>query len=169
MLRIQTTLLIAIVMVLTINCKSGHTAYKPSQEVSLTSRLENIKMTDIDGRPFTLHALGGKPVFLNFWATWCRPCISEMRSMEELYQKYKGKAVFLAVTTEDISKIKEFKAKNDFHFDFAKLDVEYIDAFVITLPTTFLIDRSGKLVYEEEGARVWTSFNNEEKFKEIIR
>ena len=124
MLRIQTILLIAATVILTLSCKSGHTPYKPTQEVTLPTRLENIKMTDLQGRPFTLHKLGGKPVFLNFWATWCRPCISEMKSMEDLYQKYKGKAVFLAVTTEDISKIKEFKAKNDFHFDFAKLDVE---------------------------------------------
>ena len=169
MLRIHQITLIIGTVLLTFCCSNRHQPYQPTKKVVLSDRLERIKMSDLKGKPFTLHNFGGRPVFLNFWATWCRPCISEMRSMEELHQRYKGQAVFLAVTTEDVEKIKKFKAENDFTFEFAKLDVEYIDAFVITLPTTLLINREGKMLYEEEGARIWTSYNNEEKLKECLK
>lgn len=139
----------------------------PPAGFELESRLNRIKMSDLNGLPFTLHDLAGKPVFLNFWATWCGPCISEMRSIEEVYQQFKDEVVFLAVSTEDPAKIEAFRQKNPFSFQFARLDVEYVDAFVIKLPTTMLISRNGKLTYEEEGYRVWTHFNNLEKIKEI--
>jgi thiol-disulfide isomerase/thioredoxin len=133
----------------------------------LDDRLQRIKLSDLDGRPFTLEDLGGRPVFLNFWATWCGPCISEMRSIEEVYQQYKDDVVFLAVSTETPEQIKAFQAKHDYSFQFARLEVEYVDAFVVKLPTTMLITRDGKMQYEEEGFRVWTQYNNLEKIKEI--
>jgi len=144
-------------------------SYSALKEVELSDRLKRIKMTNRFGYPFTLRDLGGRPVFLNFWATWCGPCISEMRSMSEIYEIYKDQAVFLAVTTEDFDKIEAFRQEHQFPFEFARLDVDYIEAFVIKLPTTMLINRNGELVYEEEGYRDWTNFNNVEKLKEIIR
>ena len=134
---------------------------------ALDDRLQRIKMSDLNGRPFTLEDLGGRPVFLNFWATWCGPCISEMKSIEEAYQDYKGEVVFLAVSNEDPEKIEAFREKNPFSFQFARLEVDYLHAFVIKLPTTMLISREGKLIHEEEGYRVWTKYNNIEKIKEI--
>jgi len=144
-------------------------SYSALEEVELSDRLKRIKMTNRFGYPFTLQDLGGRPVFLNFWATWCGPCISEMRSMAEIYEIYKDQAVFLAVTTEDFEKIEAFREKHEFPFEFARLDVDYVEAFVIKLPTTMLISRDGRLVYEEEGYRDWTNYNNVEKLKEILR
>ena len=92
-----------------------------------------------------------------------------MESIEGVYQKYKGKVIFLAVSTESPEKIEAFRKKNPFSFQFARLEGDYLDAFVVKLPTTMLITRDGTLLYEEEGYRVWTMYNNLEKVKEIAR
>ncbi len=136
---------------------------------ALSDRLRRVKLTDLQGRPFNLALYYGKPVFLNFWATWCGPCIQEMESIEAVYQQYKGKVIFLAVTTEEPEKIEAFRKKYPYTFDFARLEGDYLDAFVVKLPTTMLITRDGTLLYEEEGYRVWTMHNNLEKVKEIAK
>src|SRR5712692_4171193 len=54
-----------------------------------------------DDRQVTLSDLKGKVVFLNFWATWCRPCEEEMPSMERLYQRFKDKGLVVLAISED--------------------------------------------------------------------
>ena len=137
--------------------------------IQLDERLEKIKMTDLKGKPFSLHQLAGKPVFLNFWATWCRPCVSEMQSIEEVSRQFKDEIVFLSVSPEDIAKIKAFQQDQKFSFDLAQLNIDFIDAYVIALPTTLLINRKGELVAEEEGLRIWTQPNNLEKLKALAK
>ena len=128
----------------------------PAEESSgLSARLQKIRFTDLDGNTRTLQDFAGKPVFLNFWATWCGPCRMEMPDIEQAYQKYKDEIHFLAVSTEDLSKISAYQQNNQLHFDFARLDLDYIEVYVVKLPTTMLIDRTGRLVADEEGARRW--------------
>lgn len=69
--------------------------------------------------------------------------------------------VFLAVSTENLEKIRHFKEERPFSFDYARLDIDYIDAYVIKLPTTLLINRKGEVVHEEEGSRDWSSRESE--------
>lgn len=150
-------------------CSAGRHTYPlpANQAITLSERLGKIKMTDLKGRPVTLHNLAGKPVFLNFWATWCGPCVSEMQSIEAVYQQFKNDIVFLAVSNEDPAKIRSHIEKHKFSIEFARLDIAYIDAYVVTLPTTLLIDADGRLVSEEEGFRIWTQYNNVEKLKAL--
>ncbi len=158
-----------LVVVLAISCHAPRVSQPVPPSVQLSERLEKIKMTDGKGRPLTLHDLAGKPVFLNFWATWCRPCVSEMQSVEEVYEQFKNDIVFLAVSNEDPDKIRSFQEANKFSFQFAHLDIGYIDAYIINLPTTLLIDPAGRLVSEEEGLRIWTQYNNLEKLKALAK
>lgn len=156
-------------MALALSCHTGRPARSAAPAVQLDERLEKIKMTDLKGRPMSLHQFVGKPVFLNFWATWCRPCVSEMQSIEEVYQQFKSDIVFLAVSNEEPEKIRAFLDKNKFSFSFARLDMAYIDAYIVTMPTTMLLDAAGNLVAEEEGFRVWTQYNNLEKLKALAK
>jgi len=158
-----------LVVLLALACNAGRPVAHPATTVQLSERLGKIKMTDLKGRPLTLHQFVGKPVFLNFWATWCRPCVSEMQSIEEVYQQFKNDVVFLAVSNEEPEKIRDFLEKNKFSFAFARLDMAYIDAYIVTMPTTMLIDAAGNLVAEEEGFRVWTQYNNLEKIKALAK
>lgn len=154
-------------VLLACSCTASRPAPPAAPQTPLDERLEKIRMSDLKGRPLNLHKLSGKPVFLNFWATWCGPCVSEMQSIETVYQQYKNEVVFLAVSTEDPAKIRAFIDKHKLSFDFAHLDIEYIDAYIVTMPTTLLIDRNGRLMLEEEGFRIWTDYNNLEKVKKL--
>jgi peroxiredoxin len=151
------------------SCKTPQAAAPPAPKASLSERLEKIKMTDLQGNAFTLHAYAGKPVFLNFWATWCRPCISEMQSIEAAYAQLGKEVAFLAVSSESPEKIQAFLEKNKFSFPIAHLDINYIDVYIVKMPTTFLIDASGNLVLEEEGYRDWMQYGNLEKIKSLVK
>lgn len=100
----------------------------------------------------------GKVVFLNFWATWCPPCIAEMPSIQELYKDYNDKVVFLFVTNEDFKTVKQFKTKKDFDFlVFNPLNEIPEKLTTTSIPRTFIINRKGEIVVDESGAIDWNS------------
>ncbi|MBK6996049.1 MAG: TlpA family protein disulfide reductase [Lewinellaceae bacterium] len=98
-------------------------------------------MTDLEGKPVSLSRFCRKTRFLNFWATWCGPCVSEMGSLKS-FPAVQDQIVFLAVSNESPALIKSY-LKNKFSFNFAHLDVTYLDVYVVSLPTTMLIDGKG--------------------------
>jgi len=141
---------------------------KEAAPPELEERLSKIRLTDLNNRSYGLQELVGQPIFLNFWATWCAPCIAEMGTIAYLHQKYGERMVFLAVSTENLEKIQRFKEERPFSFDYARLDIDYIDAYVIKLPTTLLINRKGEVVHEEEGSRDWSSRESEDKVRAAL-
>lgn len=78
-------------------------------------------LQDLDGNDVTLTELLKKgPVFLSFWATWCSPCKEEMKYLQEIYDKYKGKGfTYLAVNTDtqkSLSKVKSYISTKGYTF-----------------------------------------------------
>jgi thiol-disulfide isomerase/thioredoxin len=113
----------------------------------------------LNGRIQRLGALKGKVVFLNFWATWCPPCRSEMPSMNTLYQRFKGQGLeILAVDcAEDKQDVDYFMTRNKLDFS-ALLDVsgDVSDIYGIeAIPTTYIIDKEGMIISRVVGSRNW--------------
>jgi peroxiredoxin len=123
---------------------------KPAPDFSLPS---------LGGKKVTLSEFKGKAVFLNFWATWCPPCKDEMPSMEKIYREQKGKLEILAVSIDKGSKeVAAFKKEYDLSFPIL-LDPDNLVAALYELafvPTTYLIDRAGNVVFRETQYRDWT-------------
>ncbi len=118
---------------------------------------------DLQGRPATLADFTGRVVVLNFWATWCAPCLREMPSLDRLQAALGEEGlVVLAVSLDRRGKevVQPFLKKNDL----ARLAV-FLDprgalssAFgLLGLPTTYLIDAEGRLVGAIQGPAEWDS------------
>jgi peroxiredoxin len=113
----------------------------------------------LGGEILKLKAQRGKPVMVNFWATWCAPCREEMPAMERLYLKHRERGfVLLAVSVDsDASLVKPFLEKLKLTFPVtldAKMDLANSYG-VRALPASFLIDRNGYLTALALGPRAW--------------
>ena len=125
------------------------------------------KLRDTLGNNFDFQTAKGKVIVINFWATWCPPCIAEMPSMELLYKKYEDNndVVFLFVSNEDVSVIKRFIFKKDYSFKVYQPLTKYPKEFnVSSIPRTFIISKKGEIVIDKSGAADW---NNERVTKAI--
>ena len=113
---------------------------------------------DLEGNFVSLEDFKGKKIVLNFWATWCTPCLKEMPSMAQAQELLQSENfVFLFATTDDIEKIIEFKQKNSYPFQFLQFKNSLDKLNIYALPATFLYDSKGNLVKRIDGATVWDS------------
>lgn len=124
---------------------------------------------DREGKITNLSDLKGKVVFINFWATWCPPCIAEMPSINKLKNKFKDNpnVVFIMLDMDsDLKKSLKFMERKTYNLD-VYIPASQIsgDYFQGALPTTLLFNKSGKLVFKHEGGADYS--NTEfEKFLE---
>jgi cytochrome c biogenesis protein CcmG, thiol:disulfide interchange protein DsbE len=114
----------------------------------------------LGGEPLRLSSQRGKAVLLNFWATWCAPCRTEMPALERLYQRHKAaglEVIAINLNTPSAAGVEAFVQEVKVTFPIA-LDPGWSTAQayrVLGLPTTYLIDRTGHVVVRELGARDW--------------
>ncbi len=112
-------------------------------------------MLDINGNEIKLSDFFGKPIVLNFWASWCPPCKSEMPHFDKVYNELKDDVVFMMVDSVDggretIEKGKKFI--NDNGYSFPIYFDENNEYGISALPTTIFIDKNGNIVTGWEGA-----------------
>jgi len=114
------------------------------------------ELTGLDGTQHRLSEQRGKWVMINFWATWCPPCIHEMPELEAFYQAHNnGEATVWGVTFEDTPAelIREFVGDLNVSYPIMGLGRAPITPFgtVRVLPTTFVINPAGEFVRRFEG------------------
>lgn len=130
-------------------------------------------LKDEEGKTHKLSDYRGKVVVLNFWATWCPPCIKEMPSMERAHKKWVKEGIeILAVNAgEDEDSIFAFTGEYDISFT-VLLDEEnsVLNNFPsIGLPTTYIIDPQGYVVYRAVGDREWDDPKITEKLRLLLK
>ena len=109
-------------------------------------RAMDFTLPTLDGRELTLSDYQGQPVILNFWASWCGPCIVEMPLLERAAILYRGRVTILGVNNgESLQTVQNFAAERTLSFPLL-LDDNYLvgDQYLVTaLPTTVFIDEKG--------------------------
>ena len=112
-----------------------------------------------EGTAVNLSDFYGKPIVVNFWATWCGPCKMELPAFEKLYQKYKDEVTFLMVNLTDdaddtIEKVSAFVEENQYTFPvYHDVDMNAALTYYITsVPRTLFIDSNGNISYGYMGA-----------------
>ncbi len=112
------------------------------------------ELTDTQGRRHRLEDYRGKWVVVNYWATWCTPCIHEIPDIAKFARANRDKVVLgIALDAQDVEKTTKFAARvgHDYPLVLATESVEKQFAPVKGLPTTRIYDPSGKLVYDRPG------------------
>jgi len=104
-------------------------------------------LPDLTGKTVSLTALRGKPVLINFWATWCEPCREEMPALEELSKRAVGRYAVLGVSLdEDAAAVRAFAKAHKLTFPLMLADRKTSSGYAVRgLPATFLIDAEGRI------------------------
>ncbi|WP_458626161.1 TlpA family protein disulfide reductase [Winogradskyella sp. PC D3.3] len=129
----------------------------------------NWNLVSDSGKKFDFNATKGKVVLINFWATWCPPCIAEMPSLQELYKDYGDKVIFLFVTNDDFDTVETFKTKRDFTFEvFTPLSEVPENLRAHSIPRTFILNKTSEIVIDESGAVNWNSPTVRKQLDELL-
>jgi len=125
----------------------GESPTAPVEGAQVGNLAPDFQLQSLDGQTVSLGNLQGKPVLINFWASWCGPCRSEMPYIQEIYEEWVDKGlVLLAINIgESSSKVEEFMQGLNLSFTVlldTKQDVA--QRYNVTgIPTTFFIDKDG--------------------------
>jgi len=133
----------------------------------------SIKLIVSNGDMFTKNTFKDRVTIVNFWATWCPPCVEEIPSLNRLKNKFQGKDFDLISINyaEDLSSIKRFMKKVNVEFQ-VLLDKDGALAKqwnVITYPSTFIIDKNGHIIYGVNAAIEWDSSEVVEKIEQLLK
>jgi thiol-disulfide isomerase/thioredoxin len=120
-------------------------------------------LRDVNGKDVTLSSFKGKVVVLNFWATWCPPCREEIPDLIKLQKKYaeKGLVVIgMSVDEAGPAAVKAFVRRTGMNYPVVIVDEKTAFAYGITgaIPTTFVINREGKVVTGIQGGADLSTF-----------
>ena len=121
-------------------------------------------LSRIDGGEVTLSELRGKVVILDFWATWCPPCVKGIPEFVELYNKYNSKGVDIVGISLDrgTSVVKRFLAKHKVPYPVVMAERQVVDFYQPAyIPTTYIIDPQGLVVTKVVGYHPKSFFETE--------
>ncbi len=122
---------------------------------------QDFQLEDLQGNLVSLSKLQGKIIILNFWSTWCKPCVAEMPALEKLHKQYRegNLAVLMINFGESKEKVKDFIKQNHLSLNVLLDPTKKVSRQYRTfaLPTTYFLDRDGNFLAGAIGPLEWNS------------
>ncbi len=119
-------------------------------------QIDNFEMTLLDGTKTSFEEYKGKKILLNFWATWCGPCVGEMPAFQKLSEEYPEELIVLAINcSEDKDTVQKFIDNNGYTFPIvldADGTIQTMFGGIYSIPVTVIIDEEGYIVSSHVGA-----------------
>jgi thiol-disulfide isomerase/thioredoxin len=151
---------------LLVGCSSSSS--QNSNSYPSNSIQSNSIYVDLDNNEVDLSFFRGKKILINYWATWCGPCIQEMPSLLKAQELLKDENyIFLLVSDESMQKISTFKNRKKFNFTYLKSSVSLGSMGIYSLPTTYIFNEKGEKVNKIVGAVDWNSNRMIKKLKSL--
>ncbi len=125
---------------------------------------------DVRGEAVPMDVFRGQVIFLNFWATWCPPCVAELPEIQKAYDRFGEEVAFVLVTGEDPAKVTAFFEKHGYELPVYFQTGPIPDVFAHrAIPTTFIVSRDERIVLSKKGAMNWDSGSTSRMFQKLIR
>ncbi len=131
---------------------------------------DKLQLSTLEGDKVDMDKLENHYLLVNFWATWCRPCIREMPALNELEQALEGQNIeFIFISNEDRGHVSEFLARQELGIN-SYIMKDAIEVYeLLYLPTTFIISPEGEVLKKMEGEQDWTGARMKQEINDLIR
>ena len=124
--------------------------------------LNQVEVQDLNGTKIELNEYLGKPLVVNYWATWCAPCIKEFPYFEDVKQELGDDVNFVMISDETLDKIINFSESKPYSFNYLRSNKNLSEYGINARPTTYFYNSKGELVVKH------TSNLDSESLKELI-
>lgn len=149
----------------------GQSIEKPPRDFTLNDPEMDVDLQGFNGAPnINLADLRGEVVFLNFWGSWCPPCIEEMPSIQKLYASHKNSVAFVLIAMQD-SPEKFMPFLEDNRYTVPVYEASSLIPKVLipnVFPTTYIINRQGEVVLKEIKSKDWNSYEVNQLLVDLI-
>lgn len=130
----------------------------PEADSGALATLWSLTLERPDGSPMALASLSGRPLLINFWATWCKPCLRELPAIEHWYQDHRGQGwQVLALAVDQIQPVRDFLARQPLTLTVAMAGLDGTDLIhqfgnkAGGMPFTVMIDAQGRVRQRKMG------------------
>lgn len=106
---------------------------------------------NVNGQKTKLTSFSGKPLVVNYWATWCAPCIKEFPYFNEVKQQLGEDVNFIMISDESLEKVNTFSSSNSYTFNYLKSEKNLSEYGIYARPTTYFYNSDGILVTKHTG------------------
>ena len=162
LLYLLLTILVAVVIYRVQTPVDSQVKIKSQVGLEVGMQAPDFTLRNLKGNLEGLSEFKDQVVVLNFWATWCAPCLEEMPAFETLYRRYRSQGLtVIAVSLDkgDTSKVAKFVDEHSLTFP-VLLDLDGIAERIypsFTIPFTYVIDKKGRIAARVDGAKNWSS------------
>lgn len=130
-------------------------AYEGFAQENKRIDLNWVLIDPVENSRINLKDFEGQVIFINLWAEWCKPCQKEMPSIQNLYNRFKDRVVFVTVVERYLPETKQYIEANGFTFPVYEANTPQSYNTRGAIPATFIISRNGEVAMHAVGEYKW--------------